>query len=395
MRCVYARPREIRGPRLALWALVVLTVAFPLLTYGQDTTASVVTMDTTIYSFADEAPRFPSPCERYDTTAAAKSQCAQRFLLDYVYQRALYPAEAREQNISGTAVIAFIVEPNGMLNRPEILRDPGGGIGLSALRSVVGMGREVLWRPAIKDGKPVRFRFVLPIRFRLEEPKPYIVIGRDTVYTDLTKAASFTGNGGDLGGYLNQHISYPDIPQDSCSTGQLDMQLLVHPDGMVTVNDIIDYNSLGVDFTGKAIDAATSTFNQWQPAEYQGRRVTSAYDVSFHFTPSDPGCEYIIGEYNEAVSLMQEAQQLLADTTQTEVALAKMDDAVELFPRDGRFRILRGQARMDNNLLAGACEDLSLARSIALIDWYDGVLPLICKAISPAAEAAEETPGGK
>ena len=384
---MYARLREFRGPRPALFAMVM--VALPMLMFGQDTTATVASMDTTIYSFADEAPRFPSPCERYDTTAAAKSECAQRFLLDYVYQRALYPAEAREQNISGTAVIAFIVEPNGMLNRPEVLRDPGGGIGLSALRSVVGMGREVLWRPAIKDGKPVRFRFVLPIRFRLEEPKPYVVIGRDTVYTDLTKAASFTGNGGDLGGYLNQNIAYPNIPQDSCSTGQLDMQLLVHPDGMVTVNDIIDYNALGVDFTGEAIDAATSTFNQWEPAEYQGRRVTSAYDVSFQFTPSDPGCEYVISEYSKAVSLMQEAQQLLGDSTQIETALTKMDDAIELFPRDGRFRILRGQARMDNNLLAGACEDLTLARSIALIDWYDGVLPLICKAPS-STEATEE-----
>ena len=362
-------------------------MACPLWSFGQDTTAVAAAMDTTIYSFADEAPRFPSPCERYDTTAAAKSECAQRFLLDYVYQRALYPAEARAQNISGTAVIAFIVEPNGMLNRPEVLRDPGGGIGLSALRSVVGMGREVLWRPAIKDGKPVRFRFVLPIRFRLEEPKPYVVIGRDTVYTDLTKAAAFVGNDGDLGGYLNQKITYPDIPQDSCSTGQLDMQLLVHPDGMVTVNDIIDYNDLGVDFTGKAIDAATSTFNQWQPAEYRGRRVTSAYDVSFHFTPSDPGCAYVIEEYNQAVSLMQEAQRMLTDSTQTDAALRKMDDAIELFPRDGRFRILRGQARMDNNLLLGACEDLTLARSIALIDWYDGVLPLICKASATGTDA--------
>lgn len=356
-----------------------LFLCLPLLVQAQDTLQTAVAVDTTIYSFADEAPRFPSPCERYDTTAAAKSQCAQRFLLDYVYSRALYPAEAREQNISGSAVIAFIVEPNGMINRPEILRDPGGGIGLSALRSVVGMGREVLWRPAFKDGKPVRFRFVLPIRFRLEEPVPYVVIGADTVYADLTKAAVFKGNEGDLGGYLNEQISYPDIPQDSCFTGQLDMQLLIHPDGMVTVNDIIDYNDLGVEFTGNAIDAATATFNQWEPAEYQGRPVTSAYDVSFHFTPSDPGCDYVIDQYNQAVELMKDAQLLLADSTSTEAAFVKMDEAVELFPRDGRFRILRGQARMDNNQLIGACEDLTMARSIALIDWYDGILPLICK----------------
>jgi hypothetical protein len=360
---------------MRLFALLLLS---PWCLLAQDTTATTIG-DTTIYSFADEAARFPSPCERLDTTAAAKSQCAQRYLLDYIYQRALYPVEAREQNLSGTAVVAFIVERNGVINRPEILRDPGGGLGLSALRSVMGMQREVLWCPALKDGQPVRFRVVLPIRFRLEEPKPYVVIGRDTVYTDLTNPVTFTGAEGDVSAYFNEAITYPDIPQDSCATGQLDMQLIIHPDGLVSVHDIIDYNDLGVDFTSKAIDAATGSYGKWIAAEYEGRKVASAYDVSVTFAPTDPGCDYVIDNYNRALNLMQEAQLLVRDSTSVQDGLAKMDAAIELFPRDGRFRILRGQARMDNNQLSEACEDLRLARQIALIDWYDSVLPLICR----------------
>ncbi|PPK85729.1 TonB-like protein [Neolewinella xylanilytica] len=359
-------------------SLFSILFLLPLWCFGQDTTLTEA-VDTTIYSFADAAPRFPSPCERYDTTDAAKAACAQQFLLDYIYKRALYPPEAQEQNISGTAVIAFIVEPNGMINRPEILRDPGGGIGMSALRSVVGMGRELLWRPAMKDSMPVRFRYILPIRFRLEEPKPYVVIGADTVYTDLTKQATFIGNDGNLADYFNETITYPDIQQDSCATGQIDMQLFVHPSGLVTVNDIIDYNDLGVAFTGKAIDAATASFNQWIPAEYQGRKVISAQDVTFNFVPTDPGCAYVVEDYNEALQLMQDAQLMLTDSTALSAALGKMDDAIERFPRDGRFRILRGQVRLDNQMLPGACEDLSLARSVSLVDWYDSLLPLICR----------------
>ncbi|MBB4078573.1 TonB family protein [Lewinella aquimaris] len=358
--------------------LLIFFALLPLLAYGQDTTA-VAPGDTTIYNFADEVARFPSPCERYDTTAAAKWQCAQNYLLEYIYQRALYPAEAREQGISGTAVVAFIVERNGLVNRPEILRDPGGGLGFSALRSVIGMQREVLWRPAFKDGEPVRYRVVLPIRFRLEEPKPYVIIDRDTVYTELTKGASFIGNGGDLVGYLDEKITYPDIEQDSCATGQLDMQLIVKPDGLVSVNDIIDYNDLGIEFTTKAIDAATGSFGQWIAAEYEGRKVSSAYDVSFTFAPTDPGCQYIIENYNEALTTMQEAQLLVRDSTSLDAGLEKMNRAIELFPRDGRFRVLRGQALLDNNRLAEACTDLTLAKEIALIDWYDSVLPLICR----------------
>ncbi|THH40012.1 energy transducer TonB [Neolewinella litorea] len=364
-----------------------LLLLLPFLAIGQDTTASKAPRDTTIYTFVDEAARFPSPCERYDTTAAAKFECSQQYLLDYVYQRALYPAEAREQGISGTAVVAFIVEPNGMVNRPEILRDPGGGIGLSALRSVVGMAREVLWRPAFQDGKPVRYRVVLPLRFRLEEPKPYVIIGRDTVYTELTKGVTFTGEEGSVAAYFDKYLTYPDIPQDSCATGQLDVQLLIKPNGMVEVNDIIDYNDLGLAFTSKAIDVATGSYGKWIAAEYEGRKVASAYDVSVTYAPTDPGCQYVLNNYNEALNLMQEAQGLVRDSTKVGEGLAKMDRAVELFPRDGRFRILRGQVRLDNNQLTGACEDLRLAKQIALIDWYDSVLPLICRA--PAAQTEE------
>ena len=364
--------------------IVLLFFLLPLCAAAQeelpaDTTAPAAVGDTTIYSFAEEAPRFPSPCERYDTTAVAKAECAQRFLLDYIYQRAIYPVTAREEGISGTAVVAFVVERNGFINRPEVLRDPGGGLGQSALNAVIGMQREILFRPAFRDSTAVRFRVVLPVRFRLEDPKPYVIIGRDTVYTDLTKAAVFTGNGGDLVGYFDEKITYPDSYRDSCSTGQLDMQLIIEPSGLIQVNDIIDYNDLGVDFTSRAIDAATGSFGQWIAAEYEGRKVASAFDVTFNFTPTDSGCQYVVDKYTQALTAMQEAQLLVSDSTTLAQGLTKMDEAVELFPRDGRFRILRGQTRLDNNQLPGACEDLRLAREIALIDWYDGVLPLICR----------------
>lgn len=75
---------------------------------------------------------------------------------------------------------------------------------------------------------------------------------------------------------------------------------------------------------------------------------------------------------------------MTSDSTTLDQGFAKMDRAVEMFPRDGRFRIVRGQARMDNNILSGACEDFRLAKEIALIDWYDSVLPLLCR------EAQEE-----
>ena len=360
-------------------SLLLLTL-LPFLLTAQDTTpADTVATDTTIYNFVDEPPRFPTPCETLDTTVAAITECSQVGLLAYVNRKALYPAEARAQNISGSAVIGFVVEKDGLVSSAKILRDPGGQLGIAALRAVVGMAREVRFRPAFKDGKAVRFNYVLPIRFKLEDPLPYVLSGRDTVYTQLSKAVTFTGADGKLGTYFNENVRYPSSGEDSCRTGQMDLQLLVLPDGGVRVQDIIDYNDLGTDFTFEASRVATGSYGQWSPAEYEGRPVTAAYDISVVFAPETDACKTVLEGYNDAIDLMNEGQRLAQDSTTVLAGLEKMDRAIALFPRDGRFRILRGQTRMDNNLLSEACEDLTLAKQIALIDWYDSVLPLLCR----------------
>jgi len=338
--------------------LFTILCLLPLLLCAQDApeaTTDSVAVDTTIYNIADEVPRFPTPCERYDTTAAAKAECSQVALLSYVNQKVIYPTEAREQNISGMAVLGFTVEQSGFVSGAQVLKDPGGGLGLATLRAVYAMAQEVRFRPAIK--------------------------GRDTIYTELTKPLTFTGNEGDLSGYLNEQIKYPKSGEDSCRTGQLEVQLLVHPNGRVDVQDIIDYNDLGTDFTFEAMSAATGTIGMWSPAEYEDRKVTTAYDISFTFAPENDACKAQIDAYNAAIGLIAEGQQLIRDTLTLSAGFEKMDLAVEQFPRDGRFRIIRGQARMDNNMLTGACEDLTLAKNIALIDWYDSVLPLLCREI--------------
>jgi TonB family protein len=361
--------------------IITLFCLLPVLLFGQDTltTKAPVERDTTIYSIADEIPRFPTNCERYDTTAAAKAQCSEKALLSYVNQRIIYPAKAREENVSGMAVVSFIVEASGYISNAKVLKDPGGDIGMAALQAVISMAREVRFRPAVIDTSFVRYDYVLPIRFRLEDPKPYVLVDRDTIYTELTKPLRFLANDGKLGEYLSKQIKYPASGEDSCRTGQMDIQLLVHPNGRVDVQDVIDYNDLGTDFTFEAMHVATKSIGQWEPGEFNGRPVTSAYDVSFSFAPTSEGCQSVIATYNEAIELMNQGQQMTSDTLTLSDGLAKMDRAVALFPKDGRFRILRGQTRMNNNMLGGACEDLTLAKQIALIDWYDNVLPLICR----------------
>ncbi len=352
------------------WTLSIICLLSSIHLFGQ--------ADTTIFQVVEDMPRFPG-CEQLDTTLTVKKQCSNQLMLQYIYGRVSYPQEAIEQNIEGTAVVSFVVEPDGSITDPEIVRDLGGGTGIAALGVVLQMQEEGLqWVPGKQNGAPVRVRFNLPVRFKLEDPDPFILSGLDTVYTQFDTPLDYAGGVEALQEYLDNALNYPDSGIDSCYMGQIDVQVLVEGDGNVRILDMTDYNELGFDFWYEAINAATSTRGSWTPAIYEGRPVNSAFDLSLSFLPEAESCATEVDQFVAARTLADEGASLYNDG-QLEEGFAKMTEAIEAYPRDAQLRILRGQAYLDDNQLRPACIDLIIARRVALIRWYDTILPLICK----------------
>lgn len=116
---------------------------------------------------ADEMPRFPG-CEDMEASVRDKKKCADKEMLEFVYRNYRYPAEARRIGVEGTVVISFIIEKNGMVSDPKIVRDIGGGCGEEALRVVRLMQEQsIRWTPARQNGQPVRCMHNLPVKFKL------------------------------------------------------------------------------------------------------------------------------------------------------------------------------------------------------------------------------------
>ncbi len=333
--------------------------------------------DTTIYTIVQQAPLSPG-CNNLDTTIAAKQACSQQALLEFVSQRILYPEEARQQNIQGTVVLDFVVEKDGTISNPKIVRDLGGNTGLAALSVLLAM-QDANFRfiPARLDEKEVRYRYTLPVRFRLEEPKPYVLIDRDTVYTQLDQAPAFNGGSERLTAFIDSVLSYPPSGDSTCRRGQIDVKLQIGPDGRARVLDIVDYNDLGFDFWYEAIHASVATSGNWQPAVFEGREVPAALDLSLTFTSQDPGCSAGNAAYDAALATAAEGLEEF-DAGNQEEGIAKMTAALEQFPDDSQLLMLRGQAYLDSNQLSEACSDLRRAREISLVDWFDSILPYIC-----------------
>ena len=86
-------------------------------------------------------------------------------LLQYLAENINYPALARENNIQGTVALSFVINKDGAVSDISILKEVGGGCGKEAMRVVQSMPR---WSPGEANGHPVKVRFTLPVRFRLQ-----------------------------------------------------------------------------------------------------------------------------------------------------------------------------------------------------------------------------------
>ncbi len=120
-----------------------------------------------IFKIVEEFPRFPG-CEDAGSTAAEKKACADRKMLEFIYENIRYPHIALDNGIEGTVIVKFVVEKDGKITGLELLKDIGGECGQEALR-VVGLMNEMdeRWTPGKQRNVPVRVIFNLPVRFKI------------------------------------------------------------------------------------------------------------------------------------------------------------------------------------------------------------------------------------
>lgn len=75
-----------------------------------------------------------------------------------------YPEMARRAGIEGRVYIQFIVNEQGEVENPQVIRGIGGGADEEALRVV----SQAKFKPGMQRGRPVRVQYSLPIFFRLQ-----------------------------------------------------------------------------------------------------------------------------------------------------------------------------------------------------------------------------------
>ena len=105
--------------------------------------------DEKVFTVVEEQPEFNGG---YDAMMA------------FIRENLRYPADARQQGVEGTVYVSFIVETDGRVTSPKIIRGISPACDDEVVRIMELMPK---WKPGKQSGQDVRVRFVLPIKFSL------------------------------------------------------------------------------------------------------------------------------------------------------------------------------------------------------------------------------------
>ena len=103
-----------------------------------------------IYNVIDQMPEFPGGIDK---------------LLQFINDNMKYPTKAQTEGIQGRVAVQFIVDENGYIIEPNIVRSVEPSLDNEALRLIKMLPQ---WKPGTLKGKAVKVKYTVPVAFKLK-----------------------------------------------------------------------------------------------------------------------------------------------------------------------------------------------------------------------------------
>ena len=213
-------------------------------------------------------------------------------LMQFLSKNIQYPINAQKNHTQGRVTVQFVVNKDGSISEPKIIRGVDPDLDGEAIRVISLMPK---WKPGMQKGQPVRVKYTVPVMFRLsddgqkEEYKPIpkidetVVVGyaskqapaeEDPVFEVVENMPEFAGGMGGLMQYLSKNIKYPVEAQKAGIQGRVIMQVIIDKNGNVTnpkvtqpVDPLLDTEAIRV----------TASMPKWKPGTQRGMPVNVKY----------------------------------------------------------------------------------------------------------------------
>lgn len=131
--------------------LFALNIQAQIATEKNNATDCVTTDEVFDFQVVDKKPKFPG---------------GMTSLRSYINRSLKYPQVSRENNSQGRVIVRFIIDSNGIVISPQVVRSSGDFyLDMEAVRVIESMPK---WKPGKHKGKPVCVYFTMPIVFSLK-----------------------------------------------------------------------------------------------------------------------------------------------------------------------------------------------------------------------------------
>ena len=117
----------------------------------KESTATEETVnENTIFQVVEEMPEFPG---------------GMRECMNFIGKNIKYPTQAQENGKEGRVIVQFVVNRDGSIVEPSVVRGVDPELDAEALRVISIMPK---WKPGKQRGKAVRVKYTIPVMFRLQ-----------------------------------------------------------------------------------------------------------------------------------------------------------------------------------------------------------------------------------
>ena len=103
-----------------------------------------------IFQVVEEMPEFPG----------GMAEC-----LKFLAKNIKYPTIAQENGVQGRVIVQFVVNSDGTIVDPVVMRSVDPYLDKEALRVIKMMPK---WKPGKQRGKAVRVKYTVPVTFKLQ-----------------------------------------------------------------------------------------------------------------------------------------------------------------------------------------------------------------------------------
>ena len=134
-----------------------------LVVVGYAPEGTTVPEEGTIFEVVEQMPEYPGGMPA---------------MMEFISKNIKYPAAAQQAKIQGRVVIQFIVDKEGNIICPRVIRGADPLLDAEAIRLTTIMPK---WKPGMQRGQAVNVKYTVPIMFRLQEPEKSPAVQNATV----------------------------------------------------------------------------------------------------------------------------------------------------------------------------------------------------------------------